>query len=171
MQSNVSHAVWEQSDSHILFPNPDAGWTQPLGIKLGLWDIWAVFLHLCYHTLYLRWHTNFTEHLFNKYLQKTRFIQFFLNRAYSHNKADCEVAAWQWAGGKDGTSHLRDSKLPMAKRCAGVLPNLLHRPEYRTGHWTAADISTSSCAFAWKAGLLAQHSYAVLRKKRNRRRN
>lgn len=169
MQPSVSHTVWEQSDSHILFPNPDAGWTQPSGIKLGLRDIWAVFLHLYYRTLYLRWHTNFSEHLSNKYLQKTRFIRFFLNRAYSHNTADCEVAAWQWAG-EDGTSHLRDSKLSTAERCVGVLPNLLHRREYRPGHWTAADISMSSCAFAWKAGLLAQHSCAVLRKKRNRRR-
>lgn len=75
--------MWEQSDSHILFPSPDAGWTQPLGLR----DIWAVFLHLYYHMLYLRWHTNFSEHLFNKYLQKARFILFFLNRAYSHNTA------------------------------------------------------------------------------------
>jgi len=65
MQSSVSHAVWGQSDSHILFPNPDAAWTQPLGIKLGLRDTWAVFLHLYCRTLYLRQHTHFSEHLFN----------------------------------------------------------------------------------------------------------
>lgn len=128
MQSSVSHTVWE---SHIPFPNPDAGRTQPLGIKLGLWDTQAVLLHVYYHAFFLRWHTNSSEHFFNKDLQKTRF-RLFLEQDLQPQHGRLWSGSRPWAGGKDGPSHPRDSKLSIAERCVSVLPNLLHRHEYRT---------------------------------------
>lgn len=128
MQSSLSHTVWEQS--HILFSNPDAGRTQPLGIKLGLRDMWAVLLHLYYPAFFPRWHTNSSSP--QKRICKRQDSHSFWSRVCSHNMADCEVAAGPWAGGKDGPSHPRDSRFSTAERGVGVLPHPLHRHGYRT---------------------------------------